>query len=71
MQNQSTRYGRSSLFEEVTFSKYPANTKTANNKGPLFWHISAMFAVKNGKIRGKYLRITNFVHNKTDSQNCK
>jgi hypothetical protein len=31
------------------FSEYPANNKTVNNEGALFWHI----AVKKAKIRGK------------------
>jgi hypothetical protein len=43
------KYRRPSLFEEVTFSEYP-ETKTANNKGQLFWHLIVRIAIKKGKI---------------------
>jgi hypothetical protein len=32
----------------VTFSEYSANTKTANNKEPLFWHLIVHIDIKKG-----------------------
>jgi len=34
------------LFARVTYSEYPANTKTADNEGPLFLHFIVFLEIK-------------------------
>ncbi len=36
------------LFAGVTSQEYPANTKTANNKGTLLWALNSLLAIKKG-----------------------
>jgi len=43
-------YRLPSLFKGVASKEYPANTKTANNKGSLFWAFWTLFDIEKRKI---------------------
>jgi len=57
--------GFPSLFTRVTSQEYPANNKTLDNGGPLFWaFLNVPFIItKSEDNQGENSRITNTVHN--------